>query len=260
VVVIPAADPDPIARTWLAHLEPALSPVPGVPPLLMAMLPPAVDGAELQADAFAMVGLRGEGGLRRHIPSLDGADTLASSPEPTLIWLPPASTSAWPIPIVDPRDRIAGVLLAVGGLRRGTRWFPAADGAAQWGAMLDRLVRAGPDRDASRETPQAAGRVRLIPLSTGELVAVQAFYSWPSEGPPVLSRVAVSLGDSARAASSLAAAVGAPVTSGPEPASPEAQQERMRALYAEMRAALQRNDWVAFGAAFDALGALLGRR
>jgi hypothetical protein len=92
------------------------------------------------------------------------------------------------------------------------------------------------------------------------MLAVQPFYGWPADAPPFVSRVAVMLGDSARADGSLAEALGAPVPTGPAPATPEAQRERMRVLYAEMRAALQRNDWAAFGAAFNALGAILNRR
>lgn len=91
-------------------------------------------------------------------------------------------------------------------------------------------------------------------------MAFQPFYSWPADGPPTLSRVAFVLNDSARAATSLAAAAGAPVVAGPSPSTPDARQERMRVLYAEMRTALVRGDWRAFGAAFDALGALLERR
>jgi hypothetical protein len=44
--------------------------------------------------------------------------------------------------------------------------------------------------------------------------------------------------------------------------SPTPQDFRARAdsLYREMRAALSRGDWTAFGRAFDALGATLRRR
>jgi hypothetical protein len=260
VVLVPSPDADPVARTWIAQMRGALSPVAGIAPSLLAMLPPAVDGAELQADAFAAFGMRGESSVRRHVPSLDGADTLVLSPDPSLIWLPAAAASAWPIPMVDARDRVGGVLLAVGGLGRGTKWYPTPQNTMQWGAILDRLNLAAV---ASLDRPppaRAAGRVRIVPVAGGQIVAFQPFYGWPQDGPPYVLSVAAIAGDSARAAPSLAAALGAPVPSGPVPASPEALRERMRTLYAEMRAALQRNDWVAFGAAFDALGALLDRR
>jgi hypothetical protein len=72
--------------------------------------------------------------------------------------------------------------------------------------------------------------------------------------------VAVAIGDSTRAAPSLASAVGAPPVPGPAPATSDARMDRIRVLYDEMRAALQRGDLRAFGAAFDALGALIDRR
>jgi len=260
VTIVPVADPDPVARTWIHRLGASLVPVAGVSSSLLAMLPPAIDGAVLQADAFAAVGLRGEGGTRRHIPSLDGGDTLVASAEPALVWLPSAAASAWPIPMVDARDRIAGVLLVVGGQHRVTRWFPAPDTLQAWGRILDHLADAASVGNDRGSVARAAGRVRLLPMASGQLVALQPHYAWPPDGPPGVSRVAAVVGDSVRVAGSAAAALGVPILRGPSPAGPEAQRERMRELYAEMRAALARNDWVAFGAAFDALGVLLERR
>jgi uncharacterized membrane protein (UPF0182 family) len=258
VAILPVADPDPIARTWLRHLS-ALSRA-TAPRTMLAMLPPRVDGAELQAEAFAAVGLRGEGGTRRHIPSLDGGDTVVASATPTFVWLPSQRVSAWSIPIVDGRDRIAGVLLATGGAQKSLRWFPAPDTATTWGELLDRLARTETDAESRSPIPRAAGRVRILPLASGSLLAMQPFYGWPSDGPPFVSRVAVLFRDTVRATASAAAAVGAPVPYGPAPASPDAERERLRSLYADMRAALMRGDWIAFGAAFEALGAMLERR
>jgi len=260
VTLVPVGDPDPLARTWIRVLGASLVPVAGVSSSLLAMLPPAIDGAVLQADAFAAVGLRGEGGTRRHIASLDGGDTLVASAEPSLIWLPSAAAGAWPVPMVDARDRIAGVLLVVGGQHRMTRWFPAPDTLHAWGQLLDQLSGAATDDNDRGLVARAAGRVRLLPMSSGQLVALQPHYAWPADGPPSVSRVVAIAHDSVRVAASAGAALGVPILRGPSPTSPAAQRERLRELYAEMRAALARNDWVAFGAAFDALGVLLERR
>jgi hypothetical protein len=223
-----------------------------------ALLPPDVEGVEVQAEALATVGLRDEAPIKRHIPTPDGSDTLLSSHAPTLVWMPSLRASAWVLPLADERDHLSGVIVSIGGQQRGARWFRFADTSPTWSAILERLQRAGTGDGIGRD-PRATGEVRIVPLSDGRAVAVQTFYGWPANGPPYVNRVAVAIGDSIRAAPSMAATVGAPVSSGPAPVTADARQERIRGLYDEMRVALQRGDWRAFGAAFDALGALLRR-
>lgn len=258
VTILPDEDLDPIARTWTARLGVTFARPRSIAPSLMALRPPDADGAALQAEAFAAVGTRGEGAMRRSVPLFNG-DTLVTSHAPTFIWSPALGTSVWMVPLIDSRDHVSGVLVANGGARRELRWFRYADTTMSWPGLLERLRRVA-DNGGRQTASLAAGRVRLLPLAGGQLVAFQPFYSWPSDGPPTMSRVAFVLNDSARSATSLAAAAGAPVVAGPAPSTPDARQERMRVLYAEMRAALARGDWRAFGAAFDALGALLERR
>ena len=67
-------------------------------------------------------------------------------------------------------------------------------------------------------------------------------------------------GDSVLTGRSVAQALGASLA-GADTATltPAAYRARALALHAQMRAALARGDWTAFGAAFDALGALLKR-
>lgn len=151
--------------------------------------------------------------------------------------------------------------MATGGANRSLRWYRLADTSMSWNALLERLQRAQ-DGGAERRgrEPVGAGRVRLVPLADGRVLALQPFYGWPADGSPYVARVATVLGDSARAAPSVAASVGAPVTPGPVPETADAMRERLRALYGEMRSALERGDWRAFGAAFDAMGSLLARR
>jgi uncharacterized membrane protein (UPF0182 family) len=258
LTVLMDENPDPIARTWIGQLTTTLARPTSLMPSLLAQLPPDVEGADKQASAFAAAGTRSEGAARRNLPRMDGSDSLVTSRSPTIVWMPSIGASVWTTPLVDPDDRVSGVLVATGGAHRETLWFRSTDSATTWAGLLERLQRAGQVRDD--RDPQASGRVRLLPLANGGVLALQPFYAWPDDRAPYVRRVAIAVDDTATAAPSLAAAVGAPVRPGPEPANPDARAERLRALYDDMRAALRRGDLAAFGAAFDAMGALLDRR
>jgi hypothetical protein len=230
------------------------------------LLPPDVDGAIAQAEALAVVGLRREEGVvRRRVPMVDGSDTMeeggdtTASHSPTLVMLP-SGVSAWTLPMLNARDRLSGVLVAVGGARRELRWFAASDTSVNWQSLLERMRQAADDDDPSPRTQRVRGRVRVLPLSDGTLMAMQPFFGWPADGPAFVSRIVVALGDSIRAGSSLAALVGAPSSRAPIPTTADARNARMRTLYAEMRAALQRGDFRSFGVAFEELGLILQRR
>jgi uncharacterized membrane protein (UPF0182 family) len=264
VTVIPDEEPDPIAQSWIRLLPGTLGRSQLVPSLA-ALLPPEVDGALVQAEAFAAVGLRREEGARRQVPMVDGSDTMeeggdtTASRSPTFVWLP-SGVSAWTAPLLNSRDRLSGVLVATGGARRQLRWFASRDTTINWQSLLERLRRVGEDEEVPPGTLRVRGRIRVLPLADSMLLAVQPFFGWPSDGPPFVSRIAVAHGDSTRGGPSLAAVLGAPSAKSPIPATPDARHERMRTLYAEMRAALQRGDFRAFGVAFEELGLLLQRR
>ncbi|HYV96562.1 MAG TPA: UPF0182 family protein [Gemmatimonadaceae bacterium] len=259
VSIAPDSAPDPIARTWMKLLPATLRPK-TLAPSLAALLPPDVDGAEAQGQAFAAVGARLEASVDRRLPSNDGSDTLVRAHTPTFIWLPGANVSAWIEPVVDRTDHLGGLLIATGGAHRALRWLPVRDSTLAWGALLDRLQRVGASASTRPREQGVSGRVRVVPLTDGRVLAVQPFYVWPPQDAPYVTHVAVAFGDSSRAATSMAAAVGAPAPPGPIAASDDARDERMRILYAEMRAALEKSDWTAFGKAFDALGVLLRAR
>jgi uncharacterized membrane protein (UPF0182 family) len=96
--------------------------------------------------------------------------------------------------------------------------------------------------------------VRAIPIRGG-IAYVQPTYRWRSQNSPALNRVALLVGDTARAFDPAAA----PVTKGTETPLPAGDlKTSVTALYAAMRDALRRGDWAAFGRAFDALGRVLG--
>jgi uncharacterized membrane protein (UPF0182 family) len=99
--------------------------------------------------------------------------------------------------------------------------------------------------------------VRVLPLA-GRSAYLQAAYRWRAGGPPSLARVATIVADTVRTGPTLAVALGLAVpASGTTAATPTDLRARAGALYAEMRDAMRRGDWSAFGRALDALGAVL---
>jgi uncharacterized membrane protein (UPF0182 family) len=260
VTILLDADLDPIAQTWARRLPSTLGRIRGVSSSLLALLPPDVDGAEVQAEAFAAVGARGESTPRRHVPALDGSDTLVTSHAPTLTWLPTMGAQVWTTTLLDDRDRVTGLLVASGGERRELQWFAVTDSTLRWATLLEELSRAASGLGVHEGDRRAAGRVRALPLRDGRVLALQPFYGWPASGPIYVSQVAMVNGATTRAAPSLAAAVGAPTPARPLPTTTTERWERVQLVYAELRSALRRGDWRAFAAAMDALGALLDRR
>jgi uncharacterized membrane protein (UPF0182 family) len=158
-------------------------------------------------------------------------------------------------------------VIATGGAAPLTAWFPIASTASDPSleTVLDRLRRgAEPPRTAGDER-HVAGAERVIPVAGGAGF-VMPHYAERGDAAPTIAAVATYFGGEFRAGRSAVAALGPAV---PSPTSPVPGQDsgargdalgRARALYDEARAALRAGDWDAFGRAYDALGAVLGRR
>jgi membrane protein implicated in regulation of membrane protease activity len=92
----------------------------------------------------------------------------------------------------------------------------------------------------------------------GQATLPAAAFRWRAGATPALARVATVAGDTLRAGPTLAAALGlAAREPGMPVATPADLRSRASALYTEMREAMRRGDWSAFGRALDALGAAL---
>jgi uncharacterized membrane protein (UPF0182 family) len=253
VTIVPVPDADPILRAWSRLLPRTLGAVRSLPAEVAAQLPPLVAWAEWQAEAYAAVGVRGATAVRRHIPPLDGSDTVTAGRYPSMLWWSAVPSGAWSIPLVDPDDRIAGLVVATGGEGRGVFWHSVEPTPTGWTASIDTLRGGGP-------SPRAAGRIRAVPLRRGGFALVQPFYDWPRDEAPTVGSVSVLAEGLIRRGVSLPAALG--VAARPTPDLVVTSDDipvRAQALYARMRAALQRGDWAAFGEAMDALGTLLDR-
>jgi uncharacterized membrane protein (UPF0182 family) len=252
VRLVLAATPDPVAASWAATFPNLFVRASSLSPGLQAALPPILDGAQAQALAFAEAGFRGDSLEVRHLASLDAADSVIAR-EPLRAFIPELGLVAlWTL--LDPQDRVRGMVAAVGGAMRETVWIPVAPDRQSWSATVQRL-RAADTSVADASLIHAPARA--LPLA-GKPAYLQAAFHWRAGASPSLARVAVVVGDSARAGPTLAAALGlvAPAP-GAAAAAPADLHARAAALYSEMREAMRRGDWSAFGRALDALGIVL---
>ena len=252
VRLVLASAPEVVTTSWAARFPSLFVRASALQPALQAALPPALDGAIAQTLAFSVTGFRGDSLEIRHPASLDAADS-ASAHEPVRAVLPGLGVAAlWPL--LDEQERVRGVVAAVGGAGRETSWLPLADDSWRWPATVDRLRVAD---TASHDGTIVHGPVRVVPLA-GKPAYFQAAFRWRAGASPVLARVTSIVGDSVRTGPTLAAALGV-ADSSRAAAAVIAVDLRTQAesLYRDMRDALRRGDWGAFGRSFDALGGTL---
>ena len=287
VRLVVAADLDADARAWVRRFPRLFTPGSSLPAELARALPPATDGALVQAYAFAQFGARGERAPSvRRVELRDGGDTaLAGAGRPALALSDPDATASagarppgasgtlvgWTLPLVSSADRVDGLLVALGGPSAPTFWVPSPASSPRWQELLDALTTpTAPDTPAAPATAATAdagggridgrGRLRAIPFA-GSVAYARPEYRIGADGAPLLARVAAYVGDSTRTGASPAAAlaptvpatdVTAPVTAGADALT------RARQLYLDSRAALRRGDWAAVGRTLEALGSALG--
>jgi hypothetical protein len=240
-------------------------------PELLAALPPATDGALAQAQVFAQFGLRNDARfVAREFPRSDGADSTLVEGAPALMVLPRGGrpTLSWTVPLLERASlRVAGLIVATGGGERAVLWVPSPSTASRWTEVNERLQRGADGAagaagarpgTASSDAAVVRGRVRAIPAAGGFAYA-QPFYTLRPDNVPAFAFATLLAGDSDVAGISVAAAAGAGIPPSAAGAPPMDVRSRAASLYDAMRGALGRGDWAAFGAAFDTLGALLGR-
>jgi hypothetical protein len=249
VAIVPDSVLDPIAVTWTKRLPSLFATWNTLPTGLRMLLPPASDGVLAQAAAFGRYGTRSDNGTTRHMPALDGADTALASTYDVPIVLRGADVTAITLPFVDEADRIRGLFIGSGGAARATYWLPLDAPGPRWNVVLDRLRSLDSAGNAAREGPLAHGRVRCIPIRGG-IAFAQPTYRWRPQVGPSLNRVATLVGDTVRAMAP--SGMPAPTVAGSD--SSADLRSTVSALYSQMRDALRRGDWAAFGRAFEALG------
>lgn len=252
VTIAAAEEPDKLLRSWMRRFPTLFVSQERLPAALAALRPAPTEWLAIQAQAFGRAGVGPDGDVSRLAIAVDNADPDLSSGGRALYADSGTGTlrATAAIPMVDANGSVAGVLEQVGGREERARWR-ATPAGPRWADALDALQRAadsaGFGRNATRRGPAL-----VVARDSGVLIR-QSFYAVVREsGTLRLAGVAVLLDGRTSAGPTLAAAMGLAAT----PVEPAAYPALIRALYDRMRAALDRGDWQAFGAAFDELGRL----
>jgi uncharacterized membrane protein (UPF0182 family) len=254
VTIVPDSTLDPIAESWVRELPGLFGTWNGLPQGLRALFAPPSDGLYAQAAAFGRYGRTTDNDPLRHVPILNGADTLAGGDDLPLV-LPGSSVVTLTLPLLDETDQLRGLLIGNGGVTGRVAWYRLATPGPRWSGVLDRLRSLDSAGSAAREGPLAHGRVRAVPVRGG-IAFLQPTYRWRAQSVPSINRVALLSGDTTRS-------IVPPLLTANHPSQPSAAVAEPKAsaaeLYGTMRDALRRGDWTAFGRAFEALGRLLGQ-
>lgn len=245
-------DPEPPVRSWMERFPELFVDADRLPDEIREALLPHPEAARARAIAFARHGPTALDApeARRHLAVEHGADSiLAAGLTPMVLAGRPGLSLT--LPVVDSRDRVAGIVVA-SGPDAATRWIPADSASRLWAGVIDAL-RVADSTAGTRDARAVRGRIRVVPLPDA-LAYAQPTYLWPARGQPTLASVTVLTASGASTGHSLPRIGGDSLSRLPHsdaPADP-------RALYLRMRDALRRGDWTSFGAAFDSLGRALG--
>jgi hypothetical protein len=244
VMIVPDENLDPLARVWVNRFQSLFTTAAALPAGIRDILPPATDQLRAQATVFARFGVTTGGPEVRHLA--DASDTARFLP-PSMAVTRDHRAMLTSVPLLDSTEHLRGVMVNVGGDRRRTAWYPAVMAGPRWSTLTDRL------RDLDSTSGRRARRMQHAALRAvtvdRRMLYLQPVFALPVDDAPAFSHVAVVAGDSARK-------LGPVRRDGAIPTGDVRGQ--VQAIYAAMRAALQRNDWIAFGKAMDALSRIAG--
>jgi uncharacterized membrane protein (UPF0182 family) len=253
---------DPITESWARRFPSLFVSRSSITPEFLRKIAPPLEVSFVQARAFARYGRRGDVAPPSRLPqSTGGEETFgeyASVPSFDLR----RSRSFWSIPILDAANVVRGVYIAMGGGTHDPLYVTLPASTTRWPVLLERMQSSGDATGTllTRDARAIRGPVRSIPHAGG-IAFVQSTYSSRGDGTLALARAVVVVGDSTRAGPSVMSALGVtPASTTVPPATPEEFRARVDLYYRQMREALQRSDWSAFGEAFDALGRMLRSR
>jgi len=258
VELLPDATPDPVTESWRQQFPALFAEALDVPAALRQALPPMVDLTRIQASVLARTGWDAREQPLGHLPWNEGADSVLRGDDAPPLMLPDGRL-AWLQPMLDSSEYFRAALLGTGGPRRASYLVFSSDTTQRWNAILDRLRR-GMDStaDVPRDAHLVHGPVRVLPLTRGAAI-VQTAYAWRPNDVTSVARVATTADTTLRAGASFAETFGAAGSVHADSASvhPRDFRAEVAALYKQMGRALQHGDWVSFGRAYDALGALI---
>ena len=258
VELLADAAPDPVTASWQQRFPALFAELSDVPAALLQALPPMVDLTRIQASILARAGWGAREQPLGHLPWNEGADSLLRGHDAPPLVLPDGRL-AWLQPMLDSLEYFRAALLGTGGPRRASYLVLSSDSVQRWNAILDHLRR-GMDStaDVPRDAHLVRGPARVIPLARGAAL-VQTAYAWRPNDVTSVARVATTTDTTLRTGASFAAAFGAQgsVQGDTTSVHPRDFRAQVAALYKRMGRALQHGDWVSFGRAYDALGALV---
>jgi uncharacterized protein len=244
VMIVPDGTLDPLARVWVHRFQSLFTTEAALPAGIRQMLPPATDQLRAQALVFGRFGVATQNPELRHLPDL--SDTARFTPPP-MAMTRDRRAMLTTLPLLDSTEHVRGVMVTIGSDQRKTAWYGFNAAGPRWSAIGDRLQ--GLDSVTGRRAPRLQhATLRAVPVER-RTVYVQPVFALPLDDSPVFAYVAVIAGDTVRK-------VG-PIHRDGTPA-PGDVRSQVQAIYAAMRAALQRNDWIAFGRAMDALSRVAG--
>lgn len=245
---------DPISTTWRIRFPSIFARPAAIAPGIRRQFQPPRESARAQATVLARFGLPGEnsdGGKR--LPDIEGADSALVAFDAPLVGLPSLGAAAYVLPVVDRGDRLRGLFVSTGGPMQRSIWWQPAESGPVWSEGLDRLHAT----DTLGAPQVARGYVRALPV--GDHVAlVQPRYEWNGGERPRLMYLGILDRDSIRTIPQLADLTPRPPAEA-QPSHSSDFRARVAELYSEMRRALARGDWAAYGRAFSELGTLISR-
>jgi uncharacterized protein len=249
---------DPIADSWARRFPPLFVRRSAIAPEFLRKLAPPIEASYAQAHAFARFGRRGDVAPPSRLPPMTGGEESYGEYATTLGFDVQRGALYWSTPILDAANSIRGVYIATGGGSHDPRYVALPNMSLRWPVLVERMQRAGETRStAGRDTRALRGPIRTVPHANG-VAFVQSSYSARGDGSLALAGVVVADRDTLLTGSSVMAAIGVtPATTPLPPATPEEFRARVDSYYRQMRDALSRGDWLAFGEAYEALGRLL---
>ena len=268
--VLPVRAPDPIMRTWMQRAPQLIAKESEIGAALLAQVPPAYERALVQMHTFARYGSRDAAqrgtAVGRRLP--DGILVSGHAPAPYLDRGDSASGRGalrWAVPLVNGAEQVDGLVVAFGGREPGTMWVPLPPPYARWRAVVPDSSRSreGAGRRPEEDARGKAFTPSIVPAAGGFMVWQLADHRRATGEPsPVLEATWIRGGEVRRSTGrtwqEIVVAFGGAAAGGEErESSGREPRGTLQEWYTRMRAALQRGDWSAFGAALDSLGGAL---
>ncbi len=250
---------DPIGESWARRFPGIFVRRSSIAPEFLRKVTPPIEASYVQARAFARFGRRGDVAPPSRLPRVTGGDESFGEFNATPGFDLQRGALYWSTPILDAADYVRGIYIATGGVTHDPMFVAAPAMSTRWPVLLERMQRTGDPSGttASRDSRAIRGPVRSIPHARGMAFA-QTTYTARGDGTLAIARVVVADDDSLRSGPSAMTAIGVtPSSVTLPPATPEEFRSRVEGHYRQMRDALARGDWRAFGDAYEALGRLL---